>query len=104
MKMACILPTDLREFAAALVWYECPERYIRNEQEYKDFLVLLLAKTPATILSYAKQKFQITDEDLIESLKTAKPGIFVYEDEWLKCNEDLGIDPPLPFPRKKWAR
>ena len=100
--MVLTLPVNLNEFAATFVWYECPEKYIRNEEEYKHFLVFLLAKAPLTIIEFAKKTFNITDEDFREALKSAKPGVFIYEETWLQCNKDLGINPPLPFPKKQW--
>lgn len=96
------LPTDIHQFAKKVVWYECPERHIRNEQEYLDFLVFLLAKMPQEIIDHAKEAFSISDANFCKALKTAKPGVFMYEDAWEKCNEKLGISPSLPFPRKTW--
>lgn len=102
-EMSRQLPADLHDFAKYFVWYECPERYIRNEQEYKDFLVFLLAKAPARYIEHARKTFNVTDEDFREALKAAKSGVFMCEDQWIKCNKELGIDPPLPFPQKKWT-
>lgn len=97
------LPTDLHEFAKTIVWYDCPERFIRNKKEYKDFLVFLLAHAPENYLEHAKKTFHITVGDFRDALKTAKAGVFMYEENWLQCNKELGINPPLPFPKKKWA-
>ena len=97
------LPTDLHEFAKYAVWYDCPERFIKTEQAYKDFLVHLLAYSPDSYIEHAKKTFKITDEDFRDALKTSKPGVFMFENEWLYCNERLGINPPLPYPRKVWS-
>ena len=97
------LPTNLQKFAEALVWHDCPERYIRTPEAYKNFLVFLLAHMPEDVITYAQKTFNITDADFIDALKTAKPGVFIYESEWTRCNDKLGIVPPLPFPRKTWS-
>jgi hypothetical protein len=101
-EMAYPLPTNIYDFAKKFVWYDCPERFIKTKQDYKDFLVFLLANAPPVLMEHARKTFHITDDEFRDALNTAKPGIFIYEENWLQCNKNLGIDPSLPFPRKVW--
>ena len=100
--MAFNLPTDINEFAKFAVWYDCEERFIKDDRSFKHFLVHLLAHSPESYIEHAKNNFGVTDDDLREAMSSAKPGVFMFEKEWISCCKKLGIDPPLPYPRINW--
>lgn len=88
---------NLEEFARQVVWYMEPQDALKDKNS---FLLHLMAKTTRNAYEHVRKNFLYTDEDFIEALRNAKPGVFIYEDDWLKWNAIFGINPPLPFPRK----
>jgi hypothetical protein len=42
---------------------------------------------------HAKVTLGFTDEDFRNALITAKPGLFIYPEQWERWNKVLGIDP-----------
>lgn len=94
---------NINEFAKQVVWYDCPERHLKTPEAFNNFLVFLMGRGGSAALAHARTVFGITDEQLANALQTAKPGVFIYEENWNRWNEKLGIVPTLPFPRKQWA-
>ena len=90
----------LKKLAEEVVWYECDEKYIQTETSYKHFLVFLLSRGTDEDISYARNTLQIPDADFIDALKSAKPGVFIYEAKWDYWNKKFNIIPKLPFPVK----
>ena len=88
---------ELKELAGRYVWYMSPDQAL---EDMDFFLVHIMGRTPEKVTDHLKEKFKITNDDLIKALHNARPGIFMYEDYWNKWNDKLGLDPPLPFPRK----
>lgn len=99
MSLAGLFSNDLKEFAAQVVWFDGPERRVLDTAS---FLAFIMAKSVPSAFDHAKMAFGFTDEDFKNALKSAKPGLFVYPEQWERWNEALKIDPPLPFP-KKWT-
>lgn len=94
----CFSP-DLYEFARQVVWFDGPER--RAIDPYA-LLAFIMAKSVPSAYRHARECFGFTDEDFREALRRAKPGLFVYPEQWAKWNKELEIDPPLPMPKKVW--
>jgi hypothetical protein len=59
-----------------------------------------MARGGPSAFEHAKTVFGFTDEDFVNALKAAKPGLFIYREQWEKWNKTFEIDPPLPFPIK----
>jgi hypothetical protein len=96
--MDTFFATDLNKFAEEVVWF-MPAEEALNDMNY--FLVHLMAKSPIQAYAHFREYFpQYTDDDFINALKNASPGIFLYENLWNRWNEKFGLVPPLPFPRK----
>ena len=89
---------DFDKFAKQVVWYNCEAR----QGEKYPFLAFLMANGSLRAYEHARQVFGFTDEDFREALRQAKPGVFRYHEEWEKWNIELGLDPPLPFPKIDW--
>ena len=87
---------DYYKFAKQVVWYGCEEQ--RGEKY--PFLAFLMGRGSRSAYEHAREAFGFTDEDFREALRQAKPGTFIYPERWEEWNIELGINPPLPFPRK----
>lgn len=74
----------------------------RKNQDLDSMLVFILAKKPRMAESVMAE-LGLTDEDFRRALRSAAPGVFVWESSWIKQNERFGIDPPLPFPTLDWG-
>lgn len=94
-----IYSNDLYEFAKQVVWFDCPERRVSDKYA---FLAFIMAKSVPSAYNHAKTVFGFTDADFKEALYRAKPGLFMYHEQWEKWNKTLGIEPTLPIPQKKW--
>jgi len=88
---------EFRAFANNAVWYMQPNEALAD---INFFLVHIMAKLPEAAFDYAKNRFKLTEDDFVEALRNAPPGEFIYEENWAEWNEKLGLNPPLPFPRK----
>jgi hypothetical protein len=97
MSLANYFSNDLHEFAKQIVWFGGPERCV---SDIAAFLAFIMAKSVPSAFEHAKMAFGFTDEDFRNALKTAKPGLFIYPEQWERWNRSLGIEPPLPFPVK----
>jgi hypothetical protein len=86
-----------KEFANYLVWNQSPDAALAD---MNSFLVHLMARCPEGAFRYAKENFDLTNADFIEALRNSSPGEFIYESNWDKWNVILGLDPPMPYPRK----
>lgn len=88
---------NFRRFAARSIWNMTVDEALADMDA---FLVHLMAKTPEGFFNVVKKEFGLTNEDFIDALRKAPPGEFIYKENWLEWNDKLGINPPLPFPRK----
>jgi hypothetical protein len=89
---------SLNGFAKQVVWF-MPADEALADTGY--FLAHLMAKSTDDAYEHLRRRFpQFTDEDFVQALRNAPPGLFLYEDEWNTWNEKFGLIPPLPFPRK----
>lgn len=96
--MGVTYSTNLNKFAEQIVWFMPPEQALRD-MNY--FLVHLMAKSSEEAYCHFRATFpQFSDDDFKEALRNARPGIFMYEEEWLRWNKRFGLEPPLPFPIK----
>lgn len=97
MSLSNLYSHDLYEFAKQIVWFDGPERRVTDTS---DFLAFIMAKSVPSAFEHAKKAFGFTEKDFRNALKSAKPGLFVYPEQWERWNQTLGIKPPLPFPQK----
>jgi hypothetical protein len=97
MSLAGLFSHDLHEFAKQIVWFDGPERRILDTSA---FLAFIMARSVPSAFEHAKVAFGFNDEDFREALIAAKPGIFIYPEQWESWNKVLGIEPSLPFPVK----
>jgi hypothetical protein len=97
MSLAGYFSHDLYEFAKQIVWFDGSERRISDTSS---FLAFIMARSVPSAFEHAKNAFGFTNKDFINALKVAKPGLFIYKQQWEKWNKILGIKPPLPFPMK----
>ena len=97
--LAGMFSNDLHEFAAQIVWFDGPERRVSDTA---DFLAFIMAKSVPSAFEHAQKAFGFTDDDFRNALRSAKPGLFAYKDQWERWNMALQINPPLPFPQK-WS-
>jgi len=88
---------EFRKFANAMVWNQTPDETL---DDINRFLVHVMARCPEGAYRYAKKTFDLTDEDFIDALRNSGPGEFIYESNWDKWNEILGLKPHIPYPRK----
>lgn len=96
--MDTFFATDLKRFAEEVVWFMSADEALKD-MDY--FLVHLMAKSPIKAYQHFREHFpQYTDEDFIQALRSASPGVFISESKWNRWNENFGLIPPLPFPRK----
>jgi len=89
---------DFYEFAKQVVWFDGVER----QGERHHFLAFLMARGPRSAYEHARQAFGFTDEDFRDALRHAKPGVFIYPENWEAWNTELGIVPALPLPERVW--
>jgi len=92
-----IFSSNLQEFAKELVWFSSPEQSLKDIDV---FLVFVMARGGEDAFKHTQRTFGFTNEDFIRALKSAKPGVFIYEEQWNNWNKKLGINPRFPFPRK----
>lgn len=92
-----IFSSSLQEFAKEIVWFSSPEQSLKDIHA---FLVFIMARGGEQAFEHAQKTFGFTNEDFTKALNNAKPGVFIYEEQWNNWNEKLGINPKLPFPRK----
>jgi hypothetical protein len=97
MSLAGHFSNDLHEFSKQIVWFDGPERRVSDTSA---FLAFIMAKSVPSAYEHAKMIFGFTNEDFRNALKAAKPGLFVYSEQWERWNKILGIEPSLPFPVK----
>lgn len=90
---------DLHEFAKEIVWYPCAAQ---EATDIDAFLLFLLANGSDRAIEHARKVFNFTNEDFKRALLKAQPGDFMYENFWRQRNLAVGINPPLPFPKKLW--
>lgn len=88
---------DFKKFANSLVWNKTPDDAL---SDINSFLVHLMARCPEGAFRYAKRTFHLSDDDFRDALIHSAPGEFIYESNWIKWNEILGLKPPIPYPRK----
>jgi hypothetical protein len=93
-----IYSSDFRKFVKQVVWFEGIER----QGEKYPFLAFLMGRGTMRAYEHARRVFGFTDDDCREALRQAKAGVFFYPEEWLHWNTLLGINPPLPFPKRIW--
>ncbi len=92
-------PIDINKFARIIIWFQ-PAEYTIN---HKNQFLLYIMRTPQNLAYlHAKKYYGYTDEDFRQALYNAEPGIIMYEHIWELWNKRLNIDPPLPFPKKKF--
>jgi len=89
---------DFKTFAKEVVWFPSEEQ----QGEKYPFLVFLMARGSTNAYNHARKVFGFTDDDFREALRQAKPGVFMYQENWEEWNAKLGLVPPLPFPKKIW--
>lgn len=89
--------TDIHKFAKQIVWFESRERSLKDIDA---FLVFVMARGGEEAFQHALEAFKFSINDFIKAFQKAKPGVFIYEEQWNKWNDKFGIDPKLPFPRK----
>ena len=90
--------TDLSQFAKQIVWFMPPEKAL---EDMNYFLVHLMAKSTDGAYHHFREQFpEFSDCYFIDALHNAKPGIFMFENDWIAWNDKFGLNPPLPFPRK----
>ena len=96
--MGVVYATDLTKFAEQTVWFMPPEKALADKNY---FLVHIMAKASKEAYEHFRKNFpQFSDSDFVEALRNARPGIFMYEDNWNEWNKKLGLDPPIPYPKK----
>ena len=90
---------DIKNFARSMVWFQSAEYTIAHKNQ---FLLYIMRPPDTTAYLHAKKFFGYTDDDFREALYNAEPGIIMYKHIWEFWNKQLNIDPPLPFPKKKF--
>ncbi len=92
-------PIDIKSFASTIIWFQPPEYTINHPNRF----LLYIMRTPQNLAYlHAKKHYGYTDDDFRQALYNAEPGIIMYEHIWELWNKRLNINPPLPFPKRKF--
>lgn len=88
------IPKDLFNVATRVVWFEPPEKALKNKKLFLTYLM-----TYGTIKDILITKKYFTDNDFKEVLENALPGVFDKR-SWSYWNTMYGINPIPPLPTR----
>ncbi len=90
---------DINKFAESIIWFQSAEYILKHQNT---FLLYIMRVPETTAYMHAKKYFGYTDDDFRQALYNAELGIIMYEHIWELWNKRLNINPPLPFPKRKF--
>jgi len=96
MTLAEPFPAELTRIARKVVWYDAPDRTLRD---MRTFLAHLMEYGTAADVSVVKRF--VPDVEFRKGLADAPAGVFTSE-TWMRWHERFGILPLPPLPRRRF--